>query len=92
MYGQFQFSQHTSNEIVIKSELATTLQYPDQIWSWGVSEFPVDYSIVHSRRCNDEQLGNQLINFDDSLGYLILPGNESTTWLSNMTLTGKLLI
>ncbi|KAJ6637646.1 hypothetical protein Bhyg_10377 [Pseudolycoriella hygida] len=88
LFGHFQFSQYTNNEIKITSELSTTLQYPDQIWSWGISEFPVDYSIVDSRRCSDEQLGKQLINFDDTLGYLTLPGNETTTWFSNITLTG----
>lgn len=89
LFGQFQFSPHSNNEIKISAELSTTLQYPDQIWSWGISEFPVDYSVVDHKRCSSEQLGKQLINFDDTLGYLTLPGNETSTWFSNMTLTGK---
>ncbi|XP_037029000.1 uncharacterized protein LOC119069178 isoform X1 [Bradysia coprophila] len=89
LFGQFQFSPHSNTEIKITTELATTLQYPDQIWSWGINEFPVDYSIVDHKRCSNEQLGKQLINFDDALGYLTLPGNETTTWFSNMTLTGE---
>lgn len=93
LYGQFLFSQHTSTDIQITAELATTLQYPDQIWSWGINEFPVDYSIVDSNRCSNEQLGTQLINFDETLGYLTLPGNETSSWLSNnVTLTGKYII
>lgn len=40
-------------------------------------------------RCDDTKLGKQLLNFDDRLGYLTLPGNESTVWESEYSLTGK---
>ena len=78
----------SSTTIKIESNLETTLQYPDQAWSWGVYQFPVDYTNMNSHeRCQD--LGQQLFNFDNSLGYLILPGNESTTWEYESSLSGK---
>lgn len=90
MHGEFTFTQHTATLIKIESSLETTLQYPDQVWSWGINELPVDYTNVNSKeRCSDAHLGKSLENFDDNLGYLTLPGNESSVWHSQYSLTGK---
>ena len=76
--------------VEINAKLETTLQYPDQVWSWGVRQFPVDYTDIDPEsRCSGEQLGAQIVNFDDELDFLVLPGNESTTWYRDMTLIGK---
>uniref|UniRef100_A0A182IXP5 Superoxide dismutase copper/zinc binding domain-containing protein n=1 Tax=Anopheles atroparvus TaxID=41427 RepID=A0A182IXP5_ANOAO len=90
LHGEISFSQHNDRQVQIASELETTLQYPDQAWSWGVYQLPVDYTIVDPvERCQVARLGEQLWSFDDDLGYLMLPGNASTTWLNEITLTGE---
>ncbi|XP_055616039.1 uncharacterized protein LOC129762078 [Toxorhynchites rutilus septentrionalis] len=90
LHGEISFSQHTDREVRIVSDLETTLQYPDQGWSWGVHQLPVDYTIVDPKeRCELRALGEQLWSFDDDLGFLTLPGNESTSWLNNIPLTGE---
>lgn len=89
LHGEFTFTQHTDTLIQIESSLETTLQYPDQVWSWAIHELPVDYTNVNSKeRCSDPHLGKSLENFDDNLGYLTLPGNESSVWHSEYSLTG----
>lgn len=90
LHGEIHFSQSADGAVRIESSLETTLQHPDQIWSWNVHQMPVDYAETNSnRRCSAQNLGIQLISFDDSLGYLVLPGNESSTWNANIHLTGK---
>ncbi|XP_053680518.1 uncharacterized protein LOC128731419 [Anopheles nili] len=90
LHGEVSFSQHNDRQVLITSELETTLQYPEQAWSWGVYQLPVDYTIVDPQeRCQIARLGEQLWSFDDDLGYLMLPGNESTTWLNDIALTGE---
>lgn len=65
----------------IKAFLETTIQYPEQSWTWGVHQNPVDYSVIDSvKRCSLEHIGPQIINLDDVLGFLLLPGNESSIW------------
>lgn len=65
----------------MKAFLEATLQYSEQSWSWGLYNNPIDYSIVDpSERCKRDRVGRELVSFDDKLGYLILPGNESSTW------------
>lgn len=74
---------------MIESQLETTLQYPDQVWNWGVYQLPVDYSNPNGEhRCNLGNLGKKLLTFDDTLGLLTLPGNESSKWFGNIELTG----
>lgn len=88
LHGEFSFSQYTSSLIQIESSLETTLQYPDQVWSWGITQFPVDYTDVSIDRCSEARLGKEVISFDKALGYLTLPGNDSTMWHAEATLTG----
>ncbi|XP_062551258.1 uncharacterized protein LOC134216338 [Armigeres subalbatus] len=90
LHGEISFSQFSDWQVQISSDLETTLQYPDQAWSWGVYQLPVDYTIVDGReRCDVKQLGEQLWSFDDDLGFLTLPGNESVSWLNDIPLTGE---
>lgn len=63
----------------VKALLETTLQYPEQVWSWALHENPIDYTIIDpNKRC--DAVGNQIFSFDEKFGYLTLPGNESSTW------------
>lgn len=90
LHGEIHFSPIADGFVQIESSLETTLQHPDQIWSWNIHQMPVDYTEVDgNRRCSPSVLGTQLASFDDSLGYLVLPGNESTTWKARINLTGK---
>lgn len=91
LHGEIHFSQDADALVQVESSLETTLQHPDQIWSWNVHQLPVDYTEANgNRRCSASNLGKQLISFDESLGFLILPGNESSTWNTKIDLTGKL--
>lgn len=87
-------SSNNSNLVRVRSILETTIQYPEQSWTWGVHQNPVDYSIIDPvQRCSLENVGERLIDFDDLLGYLLLPGNESSTWDDVMlNLTGELTL
>ena len=90
LHGEIHFRQANSTAIEIKSKLETTLQFPEQSWSWGIHQFPVDYTDIDSDgRCDTRKIGNNLISFDDDLGYLSLPGNETTSWYKNIKLTGE---
>lgn len=77
--------------VKIKTFLEATIQYPEQSWSWGVHQNPIDYSIIDPvERCDLEHVGPQITGFDDLLGYLLLPGNESSVWDDVMlNLTGE---
>lgn len=91
LHGEIHFKQHNSTFVEISANLETTLQYPDQIWSWGVFQFPVDYTEVDEhKRCDLSNLGKSLISFDEDLGYLTLPGNETSKWFKQMTMTGEM--
>lgn len=77
--------------VKIKTFLETTLQFPEQQWSWSYHQNPVDYSIIDpDERCNLDHVGPQIMSFDDVLGYLYLPGNDSSVWDDvTLNLTGK---
>ncbi|XP_044755346.1 uncharacterized protein LOC123314251 [Coccinella septempunctata] len=88
LHGTLTFTKEENNEIRIEANLETTLQYPSQVWSWSLNEFPVDYTITENR-CENEILGKPLVNLDDVLGYLILPDNKSFEHVTNnLTLGG----
>ena len=93
LHGEIHFTNSKTNQklVTIKTSLETTLQYPDQIWSWAVHEYPIDYSIIDpEKRCDPENVGNQIHSFDENLGFLTLPGNESSVWNDlELNLTGK---
>lgn len=90
LHGEINFSPTAGKTITITTNLETTLQYPEQSWSWGIHQFPVDYTNVHPvRRCELSELGQQILSFDDDLGYLTLPGNETSRWEKEYNLTGE---
>lgn len=91
LHGEIHFKVDDENRNIVRieSKLETTLQYPNQVWSWGIYENPVDYTIVDpSTRCSLETAGRQIHEFDEELGYLILPGNETTVWEKEFNITG----
>lgn len=91
LHGEFHFIQHNDNSIEIATKLETTLQYPDQLWSWSIREMPTDYTEVQpDQRCHPARFGKQLIEFDNELGYLQLPGNQSTRWQVSPNITRKI--
>ncbi|KAL3268164.1 hypothetical protein HHI36_007291 [Cryptolaemus montrouzieri] len=90
LHGIITFTKNNQNELKIETNLETTLQYPSQIWSWSVNEFPVDYTKTENR-CEQETLGKALVNLDDVLGYLILPDNKTTEYTTNnLTVKGDI--
>lgn len=93
LHGEIHFKNNDDNLVNIKAFLETTIQYPEQSWTWGVHQNPIDYSIIDPvKRCDLEHIGVQIINFDDLLGFLLLPGNESSIWNDvKLNLTGKRL-
>lgn len=90
LHGELRLLQQNDNSIKIESKLETTLQYPDQLWSWSIYEMPTDYRAIEpGSRCNPSDFGAKLIELDEPLGYLQLPGNESTTWNLSSDISGK---
>lgn len=93
LHGEISFKPHPDQlgKVRIQTDLDATLQYPDQTWNWALHQLPVDYSDMDpSRRCSSERLGKQLISFDEQLGLLTMPGNESVQWDADFALSGKL--
>lgn len=89
LHGEIHFSSTLDNTVLIETNLEVTLQYPEQSWSWGIHSNPVDYTTIDAKeRCTLNAVGSQFLNFDDDLGFLILPGNESTSWEKNFNMTG----
>nr|CAI5853950.1 unnamed protein product [Callosobruchus analis] len=66
----------------ISTDLKPTLEYPNQIWSWYVTEFQVDYAELDNR-CTNEKLGKRLVNLEDIFGYLLIPDNSTTEFTSD---------
>lgn len=90
LHGEFHFVQRDDNSVEIRSSLETTLQYPDQIWSWGIYKMPVDYREIDGyRRCHLSKIGSKIIDFDSRLGYLEMPGNESVEWSLSSEIIGN---
>lgn len=94
LHGEVLFTNSPNNPklVKVKAFLETTIQYPEQSWTWGVHQNPVDYSIIDPvKRCNLDHVGPQIMSFDDVLGFLVLPGNESSVWDDvKLNLTGEL--
>lgn len=90
LHGEITFRQLNTSHVEIISDLETTLQYPDQVWSLSVRKFPVDYTNTDTNeRCQLDRLGEMVLTFDGELEYIALPGNESSTWIREMQLIGK---
>lgn len=96
LHGEVRFTKSTKNPnlVRVKTFLEATVhpgQFLDQSWSWSVHQNPVDYSIIDPvERCDLNHVGSEIISFDDDLGFLVLPGNESSVWDDvKLNLTGK---
>ena len=93
LHGEVHFSKSKNDEklINVRAFLETTIQYPEQSWTWGVHQNPIDYTIIDPvERCSLDNVGPQIINFDDLLGFLLFPGNESSVWDDvKLNVTGK---
>lgn len=88
LHGTITFTK-VGSSIRISTNLEPTLEHPNQIWSWWVTEFPTDYSQVENR-CTSEKLGQKLINLDDVYGYLIIPDNSTSELTTpELSLSGK---
>ncbi|XP_057663655.1 uncharacterized protein LOC130898401 [Diorhabda carinulata] len=87
LHGTITFTKY-QDEIRINTNLEATLEYPTQIWSWYVTEFPVDYSLIEARCQN---LGKKLLSMQDTFGYLILPDNQTAVYVTReLTINGAL--
>lgn len=78
LHGTITFTK-LEEEIQITTDLQPTLEFPFQIWSWYITEFPVDYSDVENR-CDAAKLGKKLINLEDTFGYLVIPDNATVKY------------
>ncbi|KAJ8709474.1 hypothetical protein PYW08_009478 [Mythimna loreyi] len=88
LHGEVEFSHKNDTLISIRTNLKPTLQYPDGVWRWTIHEFPVDYRDLSEARCSDANLGKELIDLTEELGYLIIPGKDHAEFESKNTLTG----
>ncbi|XP_068625420.1 uncharacterized protein Rsod isoform X1 [Battus philenor] len=90
LHGEIEFSNKNDTLISIRTNLQPTLQYPDGVWRWTIHEFPVDYQDLSDDRCTDSNLGRELIDLTEELGYLIIPGKDHAEFESKNSLTGAL--
>lgn len=90
LHGEIEFSQKAESVVSIRTNLKTTLEYPEQVWQWTIHEFPVDYSEIDEERCEQSKLGNEVIKLTEELGFLTLPEKERTEFESKNNLTGKI--
>ncbi|XP_030019565.2 uncharacterized protein LOC115439736 [Manduca sexta] len=88
LHGEIEFSRKNDTSISIRTNLKTTLQYPDGVWRWTIHEYPVDYRELSDERCSQEHLGREIIDLTEELGYLIIPGKDHAEFESNNSLTG----
>ncbi|XP_046973148.1 uncharacterized protein LOC124539833 isoform X2 [Vanessa cardui] len=90
LHGEIEFSSKNDTLIGIRTNLKPTLQYPDGVWKWSIHEYPVDYRDVSNERCSESNLGKELIDLTEELGYLIVPGKDHAEFESKNTLTGPM--
>lgn len=88
LHGEIEFSQKNDTLISIRTNLKPTLQYPDQIYKWSIHEFLVDYTDLSNRRCSEDNLGKEVVDLTEELGYLIIPGKDHAEFESKNSLTG----
>lgn len=91
LHGELTFLQLNETHTLIRAQLETTLQYPDQVWSWSVREYPVDYTLIDGEeRCRHVSDFSAVVhNLVEPLGYLVLPDNSSAEWLTTLPLFGR---
>ncbi|XP_076266542.1 superoxide dismutase family protein Rsod [Rhynchophorus ferrugineus] len=88
LHGTITFTKK-GEEVVINTDLQPTLEYPNTVWAWYITEFPVDYSLIEDR-CSGERLGKNLMTLDDLFGYLVIPDNQTSEFSSkSLTISGE---
>lgn len=87
LHGEIHFIQKDSQVIELKTDLVPTLEYPEQIVTWSIHEFPVDYSKIENR-CDEKHLGKKILDLENLLGYLTIPENSTASWDLPVKLTG----
>ncbi|XP_050528218.1 uncharacterized protein LOC126898318 [Daktulosphaira vitifoliae] len=74
IHGIVIFSQHSSIEDIILISISLSNLEESSNWSWEIRELPVDYTILYDR-CSDTNLGNKILDFDNSFGKLTIENN-----------------
>lgn len=90
LHGEIEFSSKNDTLISVRTNLKPTLQYPDGVWKWTIHEYPVDYRDTSTERCSGANLGKELIDLTEELGFLIIPGKDHAEFESKNSLTGPL--
>jgi hypothetical protein len=88
LHGEIEFSHKNETLISIRTNLKPTLQYPDGVWRWTIHEYPVDYRDLSESRCSESNIGREIIDLTEELGYLIIPGKDHAEFESRNSLTG----
>ncbi|XP_014235437.1 uncharacterized protein LOC106658129 [Trichogramma pretiosum] len=93
LHGEVRFEPGSSgpDSVHLRVSLKPTFQYPIQLWSWALTEFPVDYRRIGEDRCDERLLGRSLVDLTDVVGPLVFPGNETVSLdvAQGLALTGE---
>ncbi|XP_050302289.1 uncharacterized protein LOC126740355 [Anthonomus grandis grandis] len=88
LHGTVTFTT-VGDEMVINTNLEPTLEFPTSVWSWYITEFPVDYTKIDNR-CDPDKIGSNLVTLDDLFGYLVIPDNQTSEFTSgDLTVGGE---
>lgn len=88
LHGEIQFIQKDAQITELKTNLQPTLEYPEQIITWSIYEFPVDYSKIENR-CDEKDLGKKILDLENLIGYLTIPENSTSSWQLPVKITGE---
>lgn len=77
LHGTVTFTQDLQGSLTIRNQLEPTLQFPNQVWQWSITEYPVDYTILTDRCSN---LGHTIYRLDDHFGNLYIPENGTAEY------------
>ncbi|XP_030762415.1 uncharacterized protein LOC115887200 isoform X2 [Sitophilus oryzae] len=80
LHGTITFTKDGDN-VTIETDLQPTLEFPNSVWAWYITEFPVDYTQIENR-CSEQRIGKNLITLDDIFGYLVIPDNKTSDFSS----------
>lgn len=91
LHGSIELSPLDEYTTKISTALTTT-SVNGEFWKWSIYEFPIDYSEPYAERCMDHQLGVEILNLEDLLGYLHVPDNQTSNWRLDYPILGKTII
>lgn len=89
LHGEIEFSHKNDTLVSIRTRLKPTLQFPDGVFKWSIHEFPVDYTDISNERCSELNLGRELVDLTEELGYLIIPGKDHAEFETKVPLFGS---